>query len=141
MNKKSDSLFFTAWATSLIAMLGSLYFSEIMKYEPCELCWYQRILMYPMVIILGIAYVRKDFKMALYSMILSGIGTLVSLYHYSIQKVSFLSDSAPACGRVPCTGEYINWMGFVTIPFLALTGFIIIFIMSLLVLKTLKEDH
>ena len=97
--------------------------------------------MYPMVIILGVAYVRKDFKMALYSMILSGIGTLVSLYHYSIQKVSFLSDNAPACGRVPCTGEYINWMGFVTIPFLALTGFIIIFIMSLLVLKTLKEDH
>lgn len=141
MNKKADSLFFTAWATSLIAMLGSLYFSEIMKYEPCELCWYQRILMYPMVIILGVAYVRKDSKMALYSMILSGIGTLVSLYHYSIQKVSFLSDSAPACGRVPCTGEYINWMGFVTIPFLALTGFIIIFIMSLLVLKTLKEDH
>ncbi|MBW3110693.1 MULTISPECIES: disulfide oxidoreductase [Bacillaceae] len=140
MNKKADSLLFLAWASSLIATLGSLYFSEILKYEPCELCWYQRILMYPMVILLGVAYVRKDFQAALYSTILSGIGLIVSMYHYSIQKVSFLSESAPACGRVPCTGEYINLFGFVTIPFLALTGFIIIFISSVMVLKAIKED-
>ncbi|MCA1061858.1 disulfide oxidoreductase [Rossellomorea sp. AcN35-11] len=141
MNKKADSLLFLAWASSLVATMGSLYFSEIMKYEPCELCWYQRILMYPMVILLGVAYVRKDFQAALYSGILSGIGLLVSVYHYSLQKVSFLSESAPACGRVPCTGEYINFMGFITIPFLAMTGFIIIFISSLIVLKAIKEDN
>ncbi len=140
MNKKAESLFFLAWASSLIATMGSLYFSEIMKFEPCHLCWYQRILMYPMVILLGVAYVRKDFKMALYSTILSGIGLVVSIYHYSIQKITLLSESAPACGRVPCTGEYINWMGFVTIPFLAFAGFAFIFIMSLMVLKALKED-
>ncbi|WP_044337869.1 MULTISPECIES: disulfide oxidoreductase [Rossellomorea] len=140
MNKKADSLLFLAWASSLVASLGSLYFSEIMKYEPCELCWYQRILMYPMVILLGVAYVRKDFQAALYSTIFSGIGILVSLYHYSIQKVSFLSESAPACGRVPCTGEYINMFGFITIPFLALTGFITIFIASVMIVKALKED-
>ncbi|MGE6755092.1 disulfide oxidoreductase [Rossellomorea sp. NPDC071047] len=140
MNKKADSLLFLAWASSLVATMGSLYFSEILKYEPCELCWYQRILMYPMVILLGVAYVRKDFQAALYSTILSGIGLLVSLYHYSIQKVSILTESAPACGRVPCTGEYINLFGFITIPFLALTGFSIIFIASVMVLKALKED-
>ncbi|MGM0826646.1 MAG: disulfide oxidoreductase [Bacillota bacterium] len=140
MNKKADSLLFLAWASSLVATMGSLYFSEIMKYEPCVLCWYQRILMYPMVILLGVAYVRKDFQAALYSTILSGIGLLVSLYHYSIQKVSILTESAPACGRVPCTGEYINLFGFITIPFLALTGFFIIFIASVMVLKGLKED-
>ncbi|WP_064091809.1 disulfide formation protein C [Rossellomorea aquimaris] len=140
MKKKADSLLFFAWATSVIATLGSLYFSEIMKYEPCHLCWYQRIFMYPMVILLGVAYVRKDFKTALYSLILSGIGLCISVYHYSIQKISFLSESAPACGRVPCTGEYINWVGFVTIPFLALCGFSLIFILSILVLKALKED-
>ncbi|MGM0864075.1 MAG: disulfide oxidoreductase [Bacillota bacterium] len=140
MNKKADSLLFLAWASSLVATMGSLYFSEIMKYEPCVLCWYQRILMYPMVILLGVAYVRKDFQAALYSTILSGIGLLVSLYHYSIQKVSILTESAPACGRVPCTGEYINLFGFITIPFLALTGFFIIFIASVMVLKALKED-
>ncbi|OIU73288.1 disulfide oxidoreductase [Rossellomorea aquimaris] len=141
MNKKADSLLFTGWAASLVATLGSLFFSEVMKYEPCELCWYQRILMYPMVILLGVAYVRKDFKAALYSLILSGIGLAFSLYHYSLQKLSFLSETAPSCGRVPCTGEYINWMGFITIPFLALTGFIIIFISSLLTLKAIKEDQ
>ncbi|WP_201715339.1 disulfide oxidoreductase [Rossellomorea arthrocnemi] len=140
MNKKADSLLFLAWASSLIATMGSLYFSEIMKYEPCELCWYQRILMYPMVILLGVAYVRKDFQVALYSTIFSGIGLLISIYHYSIQKVTFLTESAPACGRVPCTGEYINLFGFVTIPFLALTGFTIIFISSVMVLKAIKED-
>jgi disulfide bond formation protein DsbB len=140
MNKKADSLLFLAWASSLIATMGSLYFSEIMKYEPCELCWYQRILMYPMVILLGVAYVRKDFQGALYSTIFSGIGLLISIYHYSIQKVTFLTESAPACGRVPCTGEYINLFGFVTIPFLALTGFTIIFISSVMVLKAIKED-
>jgi disulfide bond formation protein DsbB len=141
MNKKADSMLFLAWASSLIATMGSLYFSEIMKYEPCVLCWYQRILMYPMVILLGLAYVRKDFQAAFYSTILSGIGLLVSLYHYSIQKVSILTESAPACGRVPCTGEYINLFGFITIPFLALTGFLIIFIASVMVLKALKEDN
>jgi disulfide bond formation protein DsbB len=141
MNKKADSMLFLAWASSLIATMGSLYFSEIMKYEPCVLCWYQRILMYPMAILLGVAYVRKDFQAAFYSTILSGIGLLVSLYHYSIQKVSILTESAPACGRVPCTGEYINLFGFITIPFLALTGFLIIFIASVMVLKALKEDN
>jgi disulfide bond formation protein DsbB len=141
MNKKADSLLFLAWAASLTATLGSLFFSEVMKYEPCELCWYQRILMYPLVILLGIAYARKDFKISFYSLIFSGIGLAVSLYHYSLQKISILSESAPSCGRVPCTGEYINWMGFITIPFLAFAGFAIIFIVSLLTLKELKEDH
>ncbi|MCA1056551.1 disulfide bond formation protein B [Rossellomorea aquimaris] len=141
MNKKADSFLFIAWAASLISMLGSLFFSEVMKYEPCELCWYQRILMYPLVILLGAAYVKKDFRMAFYSSILSGIGMLFSIYHYSIQKISVLSESAPSCGRVPCSGEYINYMGFITIPFLALIGFIIIFITSLLTLKALKEEQ
>lgn len=134
-----DILLFIAWATSVIAMFGSLYFSEIRQYEPCELCWYQRILMYPLVIILGIGSVRKDFRISLYSMVLSTIGACLSLYHYSIQKISFLADVAPACGRVPCTGAYINWFGFITIPFLALIAFIIIFICSLVIWRKTKE--
>jgi len=132
---KKENLLFTAWAASFTAMLGSLYFSEIVGYEPCELCWYQRIFMYPLVLILGIAVAKKDMKAAVYSLAMSGIGGLISLYHYGIQKIDFLSDTAPACGRVPCTGMYINWFGFVTIPFLALLAFAIIFITSLIILK------
>lgn len=133
-----ETMLFIAWAASIIAMFGSLFFSEIRQYEPCELCWYQRILMYPFTIILGIATVRKDYRISLYTMVLSAIGGLISLYHYSLQKVSFLAESAPACGRVPCSGQYINWFGFITIPFLALIAFIIIFICSLMIWKKSK---
>ncbi|MCU9612560.1 disulfide oxidoreductase [Caldibacillus lycopersici] len=138
-NKKLDNLFFLSWVTSIIAMFGSLYFSEIRQYIPCELCWYQRILMYPMTILLGIAYVRKDWHMSLYAMILSAAGGIISIYHYSIQKITVLGDSTGFCGQVPCTAQYINWFGFITIPFLALLAFLIIFIISLLIWKQLKE--
>lgn len=136
--KQRETLIFTAWAASVIATFGSLYFSEIQHFEPCELCWYQRILMYPMAIILGIAVVRKDEKISFYTMILSLIGACISLYHYSLQKIAFMADHAASCGRIPCTGQYINWFGFVTIPFLALVGFTIIFICSLMVWKQIK---
>ncbi|MBD3107116.1 disulfide bond formation protein B [Bacillus sp. AGMB 02131] len=138
--KTKENILFIAWATSIIATFGSLYFSEIRELIPCTLCWYQRIVMYPFTIILGIAVVKKDFQISLYSMILSGIGILISAYHYSLQKLTFLQDSAPSCGSVPCTGEYINWLGFITIPFLALTAFIIIFICSLIIWKNTKGN-
>jgi disulfide bond formation protein DsbB len=143
MNKdqkdKRESLLFVAWGASVIAMFGSLYFSEIRQFEPCELCWYQRIAMYPFVIILGIASIKKDYKISLYSMVLSAIGGSISLYHYFLQKLNFLSDVVPACGRIPCTGQYINWFGFITIPFLALIAFIIIFVCSFLIWKKSTE--
>lgn len=132
---KNENVLLIAWAASLISTLGSLYFSEIMKFVPCDLCWYQRIFMYPLVFILGIAAIRKDTSVAIYSLILSAVGGLISLYHYSIQKISFLSNTAPACGRVPCTGEYVNWFGFITIPLLASIGFTIIFISSIIILR------
>lgn len=130
-----DNFLFFAWAISIIATFGSLYFSEIKQYEPCELCWYQRILMYPFTVILGIAVIKKDYPISLYTMILAGIGALISTYHYLIQKVTFFTNHAAACGRVPCTGDYINWFGFITIPFLAGTAFILIFICSYIVWK------
>ncbi|MDT8859539.1 disulfide oxidoreductase [Alkalihalobacillus sp. MEB130] len=140
MNKKIENVTIFAWVTSLVATLGSLYFSQIRMYEPCTLCWYQRIVMYPLVIIFIIGILKKDASVALYSAVLSFIGISLSSYHYAIQKLAFFSQNAPACGRVPCTGQYINWFGFVTIPFLAFTAFTIIFICSLLILKLSKEE-
>ena len=78
MNHKKnnrENILFIAWAASIIAMFGSLFFSEIKQYEPCTLCWYQRIMMYPLTIIIGIALIRKDYWISFYTMILSGIGT------------------------------------------------------------------
>ncbi|MGM0878002.1 MAG: disulfide oxidoreductase [Bacillota bacterium] len=133
--KRVENLLSIGWIASFIATLGSLYFSEIVQYTPCELCWYQRIFMYPLVIILGIGVFKKDASIALYSLILSAIGGCISIYHYSIQKIDFLGEISVSCGIVPCTGEYINWLGFITIPFLALVAFTIIFITSLLIFK------
>lgn len=140
MNKKQENALLAMWTVAVVATAGSLYFSEIRGYEPCELCWYQRILMYPLVLILAVAYLQKNTKIAVTTAVFSIIGGCISLYHYGLQKLDFLADSAPACGRVPCTGEYINYFGFVTIPFLALIAFIMIAVLSLLMLKWQKEN-
>ncbi|WP_110928912.1 disulfide oxidoreductase [Bacillus massiliglaciei] len=137
--KARDNWIFAAWCVSVIAMFGSLYFSEIRHYEPCVLCWFQRIVMYPFTIILGIAIIRKDYWISFYTMILSAIGAFISAYHYLQQKLPAFAESTFSCGRVPCTGEYINWLGFITIPFLALTAFIIIFVCSCCIWKISKE--
>ncbi|MDX1806806.1 MAG: disulfide oxidoreductase [Paenisporosarcina sp.] len=138
MTKKSENILMFMWVVSLTATMGSLFFSEIRGYEPCELCWIQRIFMYPLVLILGVAYVQKNTRIAVTTAIFSVIGGAISLYHYGLQKVSFLSENAPACGRVSCTGEYINIFGFITIPFLALTAFVLIAITSFMLLKESK---
>lgn len=135
-----ENALFLAFAAGLIATLGSLYFSEIKGYEPCSLCWYQRILMYPFTIILAIAIIKKDYEIAIYSTVLSLIGACISTYHVLIQKVPFFTDKAASCGRIPCTGDYINWFGFITIPMLALIAFVIIFVCSIYVLKTNKGE-
>lgn len=140
MQKRLENSLIIIWTVSLVATFGSLYFSEVRGYEPCTLCWYQRILMYPIVLISGVALFQKNARIALTLAVFSIVGGSISLYHYGIQKLSFLSDSAPVCGNVSCTGQYINYLGFITIPFLALTAFLIIFIISLFIMKWQKES-
>ncbi|RWZ55214.1 disulfide bond formation protein B [Halobacillus fulvus] len=134
MKSNQENFLFIAWATALVATAGSLFFSEVFGYEPCELCWYQRILMYPLVIIYGTALLKKDAQVALPGLILSGIGMFLSTYHYLLQKVPGLA-STDSCGLVPCSGQYVNYFGFITIPFLAGTAFIIIFVTHMLLLR------
>lgn len=122
---QSYNLFF-AWLVAVTATLGSLYFSEIRGFVPCELCWFQRILMYPLSIILGIAAFFEDDKIKKYALPLSIIGMCVSTYHYMKQKLPWLDAIKPCTQGVPCNTQYINWWGFITIPFLALTGFVLI---------------
>lgn len=124
-----------AWITSIIAMIGSLFFSERMGFIPCTLCWYQRILMYPLVVFLGIAFYQNDAKIYKYILPLSVIGMLVSSYHFALQKIPSLSEFSACTNGVPCSGQYINWFGFVTIPFLALIAFTFITGMMLVLWK------
>lgn len=127
-------LLYIAWLVALTATLGSLYFSEIRGFIPCELCWVQRILMYPLSIILGIAAYRGDTGIKKYVLPLSMIGIVVSSYHYMLQKIPGFGGFRPCVQGVPCDVMYINWFGFITIPFLALTAFILITI-ALVLLK------
>ena len=135
--KMRDNLFFLGWTISIIATFGSLYFSEIRQFIPCELCWYQRIIMYPLTILLGVSYVRKDWSMSLYASILAGIGMVLSTFHFSMQKLPLLQD-ADFCRGIACSHAYINWFGFVTIPFLALVAFLLIFSINLVVWRQTK---
>ncbi|RKD22647.1 hypothetical protein BEP19_10330 [Ammoniphilus oxalaticus] len=123
---KEYSLYF-AWLVAVIATGGSLYFSEFMYYAPCELCWYQRIFMYPLVFLLGIAAYKQDRAIIPYAKVLTVIGMSISIFHYLEQKIPAMQKLSICSSGVPCSGQYINWFGFITIPFLALMGFALIF--------------
>ncbi|MBD2869365.1 disulfide oxidoreductase [Paenibacillus arenilitoris] len=123
--KKQFFLLFLAWAAAVLATAGSLYLSEVMHFQPCSLCWFQRIFMYPLALLLGIAYARSDTGIAAYALPLAAIGGGFSLYHTVLQKLPHDSALA-ACGPVSCQGDYLNWFGFITIPMLALAAFAII---------------
>ncbi|WP_419465932.1 disulfide oxidoreductase [Bacillus spongiae] len=132
---KSQLFMYAAWLVSMIATLGSLYFSEIKGFIPCELCWYQRILMYPLTLILGIGTFQHDLNVRKIVFPMAIIGWCISLFHYLEQKVPGFAEIKPCANGVPCSAEYINWFGFITIPFLALTGFTFILIFTLLARK------
>ncbi|SFI33416.1 disulfide bond formation protein DsbB [Paenibacillus sp. UNC496MF] len=118
---------YLAWVVSIVAVGSSLYLSEIMKFIPCNLCWYQRIFMYPIVILLGIACYNQDRKIIRYVLPLSVIGGCISLYHYLEQQIPALAKVLPCTVGVPCSEDYLDWFGgYVTIPFLALIAFILI---------------
>jgi len=138
IEKKVWVLYF-AWLVSVVATSGSLYFSEIKGFIPCDLCWFQRIFMYPLVVILGIGTFQSDISVKKFVLPLSIVGGLISLFHYLEQKVPGFGGIRPCVSGVPCSAEYINWFGFVTIPFLAFTAFTLITIsMTYLFLKKSK---
>jgi disulfide bond formation protein DsbB len=113
------------FAVATTATLGSLYLSDIVHLVPCTYCWYQRIAMYPLVVIFGIAALRKDKGVRIYATALAVIGAGLALYHRIVQVFPELNGSACSSG-VPCTAAYFTLFGFVTIPYMALSGFLLI---------------
>jgi disulfide bond formation protein DsbB len=116
-----------ALIVALLAMGGSLLYSDVIGLEPCMLCWYQRILMYPQVILLALANVRKDAKIVLYSLPLALIGAAISMYHYTLQLGVNPYAPCEAIGySVSCSDRFILNYGYITIPMMALTAFLLI---------------
>ncbi|WP_297557593.1 disulfide bond formation protein B [Meiothermus sp.] len=95
-----------AWLVALVATLGSLYYSEVRNFIPCTLCWYQRIAMYPLVLILGIATWRNDVHIRPYALTLSLVGLFWSSYHLLELWVPGLAPNV-CKGPIPCNVEYI----------------------------------
>ncbi|MGI9601323.1 MAG: disulfide oxidoreductase [Acidimicrobiales bacterium] len=128
----TGAAFTLAAAVAIAATAGSLYFSEVRNFTPCELCWYQRIAMYPLAVILPVALVRKDRSIVPYGIILAGLGAAVSIYHYQLQA---FPDQGSTCSTdAPCSFRWVEVFGFVSIPLLALGSFILI--IALLAIST-----
>jgi disulfide bond formation protein DsbB len=111
-----------AFAVALTATAGSLYFSEVAGLEPCTLCWYQRIAMYPLVLILGVAAWRGDWRVRRYAAPLAAIGAVVATYHVALQRLPGLPSTGCSL-TAPCSAIDLERFGFVTIPFMALVAF------------------
>ncbi len=110
-----------------IALTGSLSYSDILMHDPCKLCWYQRIFMYPQFILLAVGMYKREHTAAFYSMILSLVGLPIALFHYLLQRglVNF-GCSAVGGYSVSCSKYFKMSFGYITIPLMAFTAFLMI---------------
>lgn len=131
---------------ALTATTGSLFFSDVAGWTPCKLCWFQRIFMYPQVLLLGLAIWFKDKTIARYIILLSVIGLLIAAFHYGEQVMAALNPVA-VDPNVPCdtsgtscrSTPFFNF-GYITIPMMALTAFLMNIVGSLFVLRSQKSQ-
>ena len=120
-----------AFVVALTCTLGSLYLSEVKNLPPCDMCWYQRICMYPTALILGIASVRRDVSVRWYAIPLAVVGMGFSTYHYLIERFPD-SISSSCTDDVPCSTVWIWKFHFLSIPGMAWVGFLLIITLLLL---------
>jgi disulfide bond formation protein DsbB len=122
-------------AISIVATVGCLFFSEVMKLPPCVLCWYQRICMYPIVIISIVGLWKKDKNLPFFVLPLSLIGLTISIYHNLLYYKIIPESITPCTTGVSCTTKQIELLGFITIPLMSLTAFTLITIITILYMK------
>ncbi len=128
----SSSIVFMCFIIASIATLGSLFFSEVMQFVPCSMCWYQRIFMYPLVLIFLINLLYPDDKVFTYSFPVVIVGLFFAIYHNLLMFGVIPESVVPCVQGVPCSTEYINWLGFITIPFLSLIAYLAIFVLLII---------
>ena len=132
------ALIFAAWLLASISTLGALFFGEVMRLPPCVLCWYQRIFMFPLVVILPMGLFPLDRKVVRYALPLATLGWLFADFHVLLVAGLIPESIKPCTQGVPCSEKLIEWFGFVTIPLLAAMAFSTI--ITLLVLTFLRSS-
>lgn len=122
----ADYGIYIAFTLALMSLVGSLYFSDVMHLAPCLLCWWGRIMMYPLVVIFGVGILRRDKAVVYYSAPLVAIGTVIGAYHSLLQWKIIPEGIVPCVAGVSCADATWQLFGFVTIPFLEFITFIAI---------------
>lgn len=115
---------------ALLATSGSLYLSNALGWEPCRLCWFQRIFMYPLVLIFGVSLLLNREKVADYTLPISVTGLAIAIYHYMIQFLPQLQSKGCSITQVSCEAKYTFYFGHITIPVMAATAFAVIALVS-----------
>jgi len=133
-----NNILYIAWTTALASMAGSLYFGEILGLAPCVLCWYQRITMYPLVLIIGVGIARKDRNFYYYALPLSVVGGTIAFYQNLLYYGIIPERLLPCTFGVSCITKYIQLLGFIDIPLLSLLSFVVITV-ALLIHKKLNH--
>jgi len=126
MKTTAPTLIFTAWLVATVAALGALFMSEVMGLAPCVLCWWQRIFMFPLVLILALGLFPFDPKVTRYALPLAVIGLGLAAFHVLLTLGIIPEALAPCRQGIPCKTIQIEWFGFVTIPLLSLFAFLTI---------------
>jgi disulfide bond formation protein DsbB len=115
-----------ALGVAAITTAGSLFYSEVKGFLPCELCWYQRICMYPLFAILAVGILRRDRAVGWYAAPFVAIGAPLALYHWLVERVPSLAESASCSALVPCAVPYFQELGYITLAFMDMSAFLLI---------------
>ena len=126
MKPTAPTLVFAAWLVAAVAALGALFMSEVMGLAPCVLCWWQRIFMFPLVLILALGLFPFDPKVTRYALPLAVMGLGLAAFHVLLTMGIIPEALAPCRQGIPCKTIQIEWFGFVTIPLLSLFAFLTI---------------
>lgn len=127
------NLLFMAWLVATVATLGALFLGEVMGYAPCVLCWYQRIAMFPLALILAAGLFPFDRRAVRYALPLALAGWLVAMFHWAVAS-GLIPERVAPCGQgVPCSLEQVVWRGFLTLPMLSVLAFSSIIALLLLI--------
>jgi len=132
-------LVFAAWLIAMSSTLGALFFSEIMALPICVLCWYQRIFMFPLAIILPLGLFPFDPRVVRYALPLALMGSLVALFHQLLVAGVIPESIKPCTQGIPCSVTVATWFGFVTIPLLSILAFFTI--VALLLAAHKRRNH